>query len=222
MNNIEEILANRAKHLPPKDVSDSELIRKLISVEPPSEVLGFPRYNEDGTPLFEFRMRVLTQQEIDECGVNAERHARDVLAGKAKGGEDIKAVRAEAWEEIFINAKLVELLYLACREKDDVTKTLFVAPSRMRKILTQDELAALFSAYQSLQFKFGPLWRVLTDDEVDAWVEKLVGGMHAYPLSQLPPGQLVQLVLSLAYRLAALKTGTCSHGSQSEDTTLGT
>jgi len=225
---IDAQLRGSAGNGPPKDVPASELVRKLSAVGASSEVLPFPRNGSDGKPVFEYRCRVLTQAEIDACGAASEEHARKVFKGDKRAGEiEIQSIRSEAWDEVYQNAKIVELLFRACREvdvQDGNTKHrhLFDSPAQMRNLLTSDEIASLFHAYATTQAKYGPLWRMLSEEDVDAWIEKLSMGFDAYPLAHLEHAELVQLVLSLAYRLAPSKTDTGSSGSQSDPGTSET
>jgi hypothetical protein len=204
---------------PPKDVEPSELARRLMDTKRPSDVLPFVRKDEDGNALCEYRMTILTQDEIDACWANAEQYTRRVFKSKlGANDEEINMIRREAWAEVYENAKLVEVLYTAMRDKDDVNKRVWTAPQEIRKLLTQDECATLFRSYEETQFMWGPLWRMLTADEIDAWIEKLTEGASNYPLGHLGQGALVQLIASLAFQLKNLKSDTGSSGSPSEPT----
>lgn len=217
MSALESRLAGRDPS-PPKDVEPSELVRRLMDTKRPSEVVPFPRNDDDGVPIAEVRLIVLTQYEIDCCCANAEVYTRKMLKELHKlTDEQTNSVRREAWEEIYNNAKCVEVLYEACREAGDVSKRAFVAPDSLRKLMTTDEAASLFRSYEVVQYKFGPLWRVLSDAEIEQWIEKLTAGVGAYPLAGLAPGALVQLVISMAFRLRSLKIDTGSSGSPSSD-----
>jgi hypothetical protein len=215
---VAQALSSSEGRGPPADVAPGELLRKLIATEPPSEVCDFPRAGADGAPVLQYRMRVLTQYEVDGACANAEQYARRLLKDKSgMGHAEIREMRAEAWEEIYNNARLVELLYAACRDKEDASIRLFATPDDLRRLLTADELASLFNTYVTVQYRYGPLWRTLTDEEVEAWLARLESGVGAYPLSQLEPGQLVQLVTSLAEHLRSSRTDSGSPGSPSAD-----
>lgn len=204
---------------PPKDVQPSELARRLMDTKRPSDVVPFIRKDEDGKPLCEYRMCVLVQDEIDACGANAEDHVRRLFKDKLSATDsDIALIRREAWTEVYENAKLVEVLYAAMRDKDDVNKRLWTAPSEIRHYLTQDECACLYRSYEEAQYRWGPLWSMLTPEEIDEWLAKLTEGAADYPLGHLGQGALVQLIVSLAFQLRNLKTGTGSSGSPSEPT----
>lgn len=196
----------------------SALLQILIASEPHSEVLPFPRKGANGEPLFDYRMRVLKQSEIDVCAASAEQHARRVFRGdKEAVGDDIARVRAEAWDEVYRSAKVVELLFHACRDAENPKRPLFDTPGQIRELLTVDECAALVMAYDMVQAKFGPLWSALTDEELEKWIELLVKGADLRPLSRLAPSALAQLAISMAFRLRVLKTDTGSFGSPSLD-----
>jgi len=206
---------------PSPEVSPSETLRILAATEPPSEVLPFPRRNDKGEPAFEYRMRVLTQYEIDLCCANSEQYSRKLLQGQLKiTDEQVKHVRNETWRDVYENAKLIELLFTACRDKDDPKRKLFDAPGQLRKLLTADECAALFQAYQLVQGKYGPLWSQLSDEQIEEWIDRIVKGADLHPLSQLEPVALAMLVVGMAYRIRALRTGTGSSGSDSSDGAL--
>ena len=209
------------------EVKPNELVLKLMG-DHPSEVLPFPRIGKDGEPLFRYRMCVLSQFELDGCLIDAERYTVEKFkTGKRPTSEELGAVRADGWTEVYSNAKIVEVLLRACRQPDSKTGAggkvyydpLFIGGDQIRKLLTTDELASLFSAYQNVQFRYGMTWRMLDDDEINAIVEKLGEGLNAYPLSHLEPGQLMVLVASLAAQNRALRQDTGSSGSPAESGT---
>ena len=210
------------------DVPANEFVRKLMSRKRPSEVLPFPRVGQDGKPLFEYRMCVLSQQELDGCLYDAEMYAQRMFKDKKRPSSDeLGAVRGEAWSEVYNNAKIVEILLRACRQVPEKTNPagkvyhdpLFIGGDQIRGLLTSDELASMFNAYLNTQFRFGPLWRYMTDDQVDAFVDRLEEGLSDSPLSHLEQGQLIVLVASLAARNRTLRMGTGSSGLPSESGT---
>lgn len=201
----------------------SQLLVRLMDSRRPNELLPFPRLDDDGKPLFSYRMQILTQAELDEARANAERYTREKLKETQKiTDEQVASVRREAWSEIYEDAKCVELLYLACRDPEDVTKPLFVAPRQIRTLITRDEAAAMFAAYEATQYRFGPQWRMLSDEECEKLIGKLEEGASAYPLLHLGPGALAQLVVSLVFQKHALKTVIGSSGLPSSSIAIDT
>lgn len=232
MPSIQEILAQSAPQ-EPRDLPPSEFLRALVQAERPSEVLPFPRNGADGKPLCEYRMQILTQQQIDQARVAAERYTHERLKNGGKlTDEQVTAVRKEAWEDIYENALQCELLVLAMREVSAVSQPvsmqgseqitgypmLFRSARQIRELLTTDETAALVHTYTVIQHKYGPLWRTLSDEECDALIEKVTTGAESYPFSGLGPLALVQLATSFAWRCRNLKTAIGSLGSDSSDT----
>lgn len=200
---------------PPANVPPTELFRKLMDSRRPHEVMPWIRNDEDGKPLGEFAMIVLTQEEQDNCVANAENYVTRKFDQRYKGTDG--KPNQEAWREMFETACAVELVYCACKDKDDLSKPLFLSPDDIRQYLTVDEIAMLVNSYEVLQRKFGPMWRELTDEEIDCWIDTLAKGAACYPLGGLSAGQLAQLTVSLARRLQRLLTDNSSLGSQSDD-----
>jgi hypothetical protein len=206
------------------EIPPNEFVRRLMD-EHPSEVLPFPRNGANGKPLFDYRMCVLSQRDLDGCLVDAERYAANQFKqGKKPTDEALGAVRGEAWTEVYNNAKIVEVLLKACRQCEAKTSAagkryyepLFVGGEQIRSLLTPDEMASLFNAYRNVQFKFGPLFRMLDADQVDAIVNQLEEGWNAYPLQHLESGQLILIVASLAERLRSMRTDIGSSSGQQE------
>lgn len=230
MVDVDKALAGGASRGSKDEVPPNILLQKLMGRDAPSEVLPFPRNGADGKPLFEYRMRVLTQFELDGCTVDAEEYTSRQFKTKKPTDEELGAVRGEAWSEVFNNAKIVEVLLRACKQIEPKTKAdgttyyepLFRGGDELRKLLTGDELAALFNAYANVQFKFGKSFRMLDDSEVDALVDRLEEGLDGSPLSHLEPGQLIVLVASLAARNRILRTDIGSSGGPAESGTSET
>lgn len=213
--NVAAMLRGEAAEL--EKPKPSEAFRILSSLERPSEVVGYPRFTADGEPVFRFRMRILTSQELDQAAAAADAYTRRILKDRHKfTSADIAEMRSESWREIFDNARLVELLYIACRDEENPKEPLFTTPDDLRKLCTADEQAQLFHTYIAVQERYGPLWRMLDEDEIDKWIDRLTAGVDSYPLADLGQGVLIQLVVSLAFRLASLRTGIGFAGLHSD------
>lgn len=217
---VESLLRGAGTKGPPKDVPPSELIAKLQDSKRPSEVLPFVRKDDDGAPLLSYRMMVLTPEELAIARANADQYTRTKLTETLDmTDEQARQVRKETWTDIYNDALMVEVLFESMRREDDCTRKLWDAPSQIRRLLTTDEVAQLFASYQGVQFRLGPMWMLLTDDEVSQWIEVLTAGAGAYPLESLGQGQLVQLLISLAYRLRDLRTAIGSSGTPTAEAT---
>jgi hypothetical protein len=97
---------------------------------------------------------------------------------------------------------------------------LFRTPSDLRE-LSSAEVVHLMNAYDQVQRRFGPLFRVLTNAELDEWIAIIQRGLESGDpfglLCSLAPGEMSQLIVSFAERLLKLQTGNGSSGSLSED-----
>jgi hypothetical protein len=229
MPSIQEILALASDPTPQQQPVDaSELLQLLMKSERPSEVLPFPRNDAAGNPVCQYRMLVLSQAELDQARASADRHTREILKGKPTD-EQSSAARAHAWKQIYDDAVCCEALCIAMREVKPVDGTdppkyrpLFTSARQVQTLLTTDECSALFNALEAVQHRYGPTFRILTDEQTEAVIEQLVTGAGSYPLASLQPGELVQLVISIAFLCRNLRTGTGSPGLPSGADTTGT
>lgn len=220
--NVQELLAKNAPTAgPPSDVEPTELLRLLMATERPSEVLPFPRNGADGKPLFQYRMVVLNQLELDQARISSERYTRDRIKADHKLTDDqLNQVRREAWLEVYEDAKCCDLLCTAMREVEPTEgkyRQVFTSANKVRELLTNDEIAMLMESYTTIKMKYGPLWAELSDDELETWLDILERGATAAPLCSLSHAGLVQLTVSLAARLSTLKTDSSSDGLQSPE-----
>lgn len=206
------------------DVPRSELYRKIADRSPPFVLLPFPRLDDDGQPIGEFRLQVLRQSEIDDAAVEAERYVRKRMNERGSDGDENVKPNQEAWREIFQDAMAVELVYRSTRDATDASKPLFSSPADIRHELTRSEIVHIVNAYDQLQTRFGPSFRLLTEDEVEEWITALMRGaeIDLGPLGCLAPGQLVMLIGSLASLCRSYQTDISSAGSPSSDSASAT
>ena len=201
---------------PPPDEAPGALLSKLMESAPGHITVPSPRLDDNGQPLGELGIVCLTRAQIDECVANAEAYVSRLLKqrGKSFDHDEQRQVNQEAWSELYNDAKVVEVLYHACRDPEDLSKRLFRSPEDIRRHLTPDEVVFLAEHYDTVQRKYGPLWKLLTAEECDQWIDVLSRGAEdQFPFGSLSRGQLVQLLVSLAYRLRSLTTGTFSSGA---------
>jgi hypothetical protein len=152
-------------------------------------------------------MRVLTQEEQMAASASAEKFARDIL--KEAKQEDF------GYQRLFSDAVNVEILYRACRDPEDVTKPVFPGPKALRQALTTEECGTLVAYYLTVEMELGPRILEMTDEQAEAWIDRLVEGGTSSPFSLLGSDLQQLLVLHMAYALrpGKSKTGTGSAGS---------
>lgn len=188
----------------------NDLWAKLIELPRPHRIVEFPRKAPDGTTPT-LAMWVMSQEEQMACSAAADAVARKVLKESPKADE-----RSRGYDDIYQNAAAVEVLFRVCRRVDDLTLPFFPAADAIRRNLTTDEIALLFTHYLSTQAELGPIVASMTPGEVDALVSRLAESGSRFPLDSLSPEVLKTLVLSMASRLQSFLTGTSSPGSQPE------
>lgn len=194
---------------PPKDLPASQLWLKLASTERPFKVVDFPRKDSKGEPIGQLAIRVLTQEEQMICTSAAEDVTRKHLKEAKK--EDL------GYERLFTDAVCVEMLYRACRDSDDPSRPAFPTPKNIREQLTTDECAKLFEHYLTVQLELGPLVTQMSEEELEAWIDRLVEGGSAVPLALLASDLQQILVLYMAYQLRSLPTDKSSATSPPEE-----
>jgi hypothetical protein len=205
-----------------QDVPAGLLFRKLTDMARAHEILPFPRNNEDGKPVGEYWLQILTQSEVDDASIDAEKYVRRRAKERAAAlGENAEQAaqtpNQEAWRDLHQSALYVELIWRACRCKENASKNLFACPDDIRRTCTPNEITSIVNSYDQVQRKFGPLFRLLSKEDVDAWLEQLTkGGEEALgPFGLLSPGELAQLIASMAAAWPTSETGRFLVGWQS-------
>lgn len=201
---------------PPDNLSASELFLELSKPEKPYRVVDFPRKNAEGKPVGQVALRILTQEDQMESAACAERFTVKLIKDRPKSDE-----ARRGYDDIYANAAAVEILSRACRLHDNVDRPLFPSSESIRKNLLPDEVGVLFAMYLEVQSALGPIPSGMSEEEVDAWVDRLVEGGSKIPLALLTSADLMDLTFSLALRLARSRTaigsasGPLESGSES-------
>ena len=192
-------------YLPPKDVEPTEFFLKLMERPRPSEVIDFPRQEEDGSAIAQIRVQVLTTTE-QKRGAKAalERCKTEMQLSK----DDMSMSVVE--EGLYGQTVAAELLAMACvgvegHETEDgktLYPFLFANGKMVEDAVPPGELGALFAAYTLIQKKFGPSAEdIVTEAELNAWIRRIIEGGSAVPLAFKDSGQLVDLLTLLISRV---------------------
>jgi hypothetical protein len=196
---------------PPDDVPPSELFLKLKEAPFPTAVVNFPRKTPDGQPVGTTRIRVLGGEAQEEARVRA----LQGLKAKYKFTNDDLSVQPGV--ALLNDAQAREVLALACVTEKPIAGTegehpryaqVFRDAKAIGETLSADESAVLLQAYALVQNKFGPFEKtVQTEEELSAWIKRLVEGAAEFPLQHLSSvhwAELASLLAARAYTLSAI------------------
>lgn len=196
---------------PSKDIPASTLWLKLQELPRPTKIVDFPRFDESGKPIGQLAMRILTQEEQMICSAAAEEFTKKHL----KDGKKDEL----GYERLYADSVCVEVLYRACRDADDVTRPAFPTPKSIRESLSTEECAKLFEHYMTIQLELGPTIATMSEQQMEAWIDRLVEGGSAFPFDLLS-SELQKIVLMyMAFRLRSSPTDKSSAGSQPAEST---
>ena len=184
---------------PPKDVEPSELFTRLMQRRP-SEVVPYPRDDDQGKPVGNVRIQVL--RELDHG--TARRKAFETLKAQWTDPQEWNSeafkshLGDETAKEVLAMALLEEKANHGEEEGNPYYKRIFPNAKYIAQ-LPPNEISALFNAYMVVQHKYGP-WdhEARTKKELAAWIERLGEGAREFPLLSLSLPQLVELSSSLA------------------------
>lgn len=191
-------------------VDDRDLWALLCEMPRPSKVVDFPRKGADGEPVGQIAIWVLTQEEQSAAAAAAQNLTQKLVKDAPKR-DDARA----GYDDVYANVAAAELLFRACRKPGvpNLTQPAFPSTEALRSKLTVDEVGALLNHYYTVQADLGPIVAHMSQEELDALVEKIAKSGERFPLDLLSPALLRILAFSLACRLHALRTATSSSGS---------
>lgn len=195
---------------PPENIEASELWLALTAVPRPHRIVDFPR-NLPGTnePVGKLAIWPLTQEEQMASNAEADRFMKELLKNPQKKDE-----ANLGYHHTFTNETAVQVLFRACRDPNskNFEKPAFPSPGLLRAKLTADEIGVLFNSYLRVQSEVGPIVAYLSDEEMDAWLERIGEGGSLFPLDSLSWEMREQLLRHSAFRLRSFLTDTPSAG----------
>lgn len=201
--------------MPPKDITPGALVSRLLAEGRPAfAVVPFPRFKEDGSPVCNVHVRILTVGEEDVCLANARKYVADKLRTK-------EADLPWRPEELEYNAQILEVLAIACRDPDNPEEPFFrMGVVEARKFFNSEELGVLANVYTDIKTRNIPGLKNMTEEEVEAWVDALSEDWDVLPFAYYSRRQLETLCERLAKLLVSQRrssTGQTSTSSSSSD-----
>jgi hypothetical protein len=201
---------------PPDNIAPADLWAQITTTPRPSRIVDFPRKGEDGNTLGQIRLRTLTQGEQMEAASAAERCAKKFMRDSVSSDQ-----HNLGYDVVFRNASAVEILFRASFKVDE-WRFFFPSPDEMRKRLSVDEIGVLMHAYTLAQAELGPIVSLLTEAELEAWIERLAEGGQRVPLAFLSSEAQSELLVHMASQIQSLRTDKSSRGLPLDGITLET
>lgn len=200
--------------MPPTDMDAGAAWLAITEAPRPHDLVDFPRKGQDGRPVAQLALVVLTSQETQAATLATEKWVRKIMkeASSLPGREE----RSEGYPTLFENRASVEILFRCCKRADDLGKPFFPAPDAIASKLSDDEIALLMKDYSMVRTAKGPAIAHMTDDEFNAWVEVLSKGGSLYPLAALSSGATATLLQRMAVELTSLRMANSSLGTPLE------
>lgn len=169
---------------PPSDIDPAALVAYLREKPRPSRVVDFPGDALKGTSWERVRIVVPAAIAHGEAQLAAHKRMRDEL--KIPREEWQTETGAAMLGDLTAKELLARVVY--SEQVTDARRSvpyakLFADSKDVERLLSADEIAVLFALYQQVAFELGPRMAVLTDAQVDAWVETLKRGFD--PLAYL-------------------------------------
>ena len=178
---------------------------RILATPRPHMIVPFPRINPDnGQPVAEMAMVVLTSEESAIITADAEKKVRKILKDNIPGQGEAR----RGYEELFNTFVAEGLIYTTCRNKDNLKQNFFPRKEAILQVLNVDELAILLNHYYTVQLELGPVISSLTDDELNIWERRLLeaGTKPSFLLNSCSLDVLKALVMYLVNQLKTLQT----------------
>lgn len=181
--------------LDPAHTAPGPLVQRLINRGClPSATVDYPRLDDLGKPVCKVTVRLLTVREQDEALASARAYVSKMLASGKKGdGLDWRP------DELEHNARITEILAMACREPDDLSKPFFEhGVIEARQHCTAEELGVLANVYASLANRQARLGE-MGEAEMEAFLRAVEEGALQHPFSYCSREQL-EILLEYAVK----------------------
>lgn len=201
---------------PSKEIPPSALVARLLERPRPSVVVPYPV--GPGVEPFDVRLVIPTNHNEEQFKLRGVQW----FADWAKKTETRVDVDAGVYRDIIGDRIAKETLAdVMCLLEPDMGSgkpvyfRVFRSVAELTSVMTSDEIAIMWEHFLQLQREISPYQAVLTEADVDAWVERLKAGIS--PLAQLALQDCRELTLMLSRRVSALQsTGSESPDSQQE------
>lgn len=196
---------------PSPALSPADTWTQLTALPRPHRVVDFPRKGPDGATVGQIAIVTLTQGESMSATNSTERVVKKLMKeeGGAVPGSNEKS---EGYTTLFENRAAIEVLFRACKKPDDLDKPFFPTIEAIAKHLTVDEIGVLMNLYNIVREEIGPIVSRMSEEEMDAWIDRLVqGGRAADPLALLTLAARTDLLIYMADQCSRSQTDSSSH-----------
>lgn len=194
---------------PPPEYDSGALLAALLERPRPSKVIPFPSEQAKGTPFENIRI-VVTPGNAQRESQHAA-HLR-MQAMKLPLEEWKTETGASMLGDFVAKEMLARMVHGVTEHSPNVYARVFANSSDVERALSGDEIAVLFDHAMRIQLELGPRLQVLTDAEVDAWIETLKGGFDF--LARLQSVDLELLVRGLHRRLLTERAKSTGSNAQ--------
>lgn len=191
---------------------ENNLWAAITALPRPNRLVPFPRNNpQTDKPYCDVRMVVLTATETALVTAEAEKKTRQALKDHMPGKDEA----SRGYEELYRDFTIEGVLFRSCRHPEDVVKHFFPNQESIFKVLTTDEAGILFNHYATVATELGPIVGEMTEDEYQAWVERLQesGTQARFFLNSFTPDALRGLAMYLVNQSKNLQMGSSSPGT---------
>ncbi len=186
----------------------SELWRALTTLPRPTRTMPLPIF-KPGTEesIGEVQVWPLTQEEQMAANAEADKFTKELLKDPQKKDE-----ANLGYHHTYTNEVAIQVLYRACRDKNDEKRPAFPSPTLMRQKFSTDQIGVMFHSFCTIQSELGPIRAHLTQEETEALVVRLAEGGSAFPFDSCSWEQQRTLVRTMASQLLSCWTAMSSAG----------
>lgn len=180
----------------------AEIFDALTRSVRPFKLVDFVRPNPADGQTFQVAIRPLNLLELQHC------QAAGVAGAKKYAKENGLLMTDPGVDVIQENARVIELLWKAYRNPNDLEKSLFKTPLEMMKTMTNHELTLMIESYARVETELSPLIATMTEEDLRHWIEMLAkGGDSARNfLDRMTSAARNALLISLAAQVFASQT----------------
>jgi hypothetical protein len=192
-------------HGPPTDVPASGLVEFLKSRPRPSKVVPFPVEGVVGTRWEDVRIVVPPCDANGAAILAAHKRMKSLVPKEEWNTESASAILGDLTAKEMIAQTCFEPKNYGTEEQPFYKKH-FGNSVDVEGTLSSDETAVLHALMLQVTFEIGPRLSVLTDEEVDAWIEVLQKGLD--PLAYLVLPDLHVLIRGLVNRISRVSASS--------------